>query len=222
MITCGVIYCAHTDRYIRMAAQSASSVREHAPDLPIHLFTDPAGRQKIEGHHHLFDKMIVLPEMHRRSKVDVMHQSEFERTLYLDADTWVVADFRDMFQLLDRFDIALSHAAARNHPLTLATWRKKLPPSFPQYSSGLILFKGVEGVLSLLRAWGPAFREAGFQKDQVTLRELLWDSDLRIATLPPEYHARRKENIDLWRKRPRDAKLRIICHGRDAAKRMLR
>ena len=61
-----------------------------------------------------------------------------------------------------------------------------------------MLFKSSPAVLELLRAWGPAYHSAGFKKDQVTLRELLWLSDLRIHILPPEYNVRYEKYMRVW------------------------
>jgi len=49
-----------------------------------------------------------------------------------------------------------------------------------------------------LESWSNAYHESEFDKDQVTLRELLWLSDLRIATLPPEYNLRFKKYLKIW------------------------
>ena len=51
-------------------------------------------------------------------------------------------------------------------------------------NSGVILFKSTTPVLAFLRAWQQAYHSAGFKKDQVTLRELLWGSDLRLISFP--------------------------------------
>jgi hypothetical protein len=65
--------------------------------------------------------------------------------------------------------------------------------------------------LALLESWSQSYKAAGFRKDQVTLRELLWNSDLRLATLPPEYNIRYPKYLYLWSRR--EARPRI-CHFR--------
>ena len=103
--------------------------------------------------------------------------TRFQRTLYLDTDIRVVADISEMFDILDRFDIAIAHAHARNRKETKTVWHFQIPDAFPQMNGGVLLFRSSPTVLDLLRAWQRAYHSAGYAKDQVTLRELLWLSD---------------------------------------------
>lgn len=189
----GVILIAAGAPYARAASRAARSVRVHAPSLAVDLFTDAP-----EFAEDVFDQIHPLEGPHKRSKVDHVHRSRFARTLYLDTDIRVVKDISEMFAVLDRFDIALAHAHARNREETKTVWRIKMPDAFPQVNGGVMLFKSSPAVLELLRAWGPAYHSAGFKKDQVTLRELLWLSDLRIHILPPEYNVRYEKYMRVW------------------------
>ena len=127
-----------------------------------------------------------------------MARTRFERTLHLDADVLAVADLRDVFEVLDRFDIALAHDQWRNSPAANATWRRPLPNAFPQFNGGVIAYRRTPEVLAFLAAWADALRASGLKRDQPVLRELLWESDLRIATLPPEYNLLDKSRIARW------------------------
>jgi hypothetical protein len=73
-----------------------------------------------------------------------------------------------------------------------------LPDSFPQLNGGVILYRSNEAVRTFLAAWSSAYREAGFKKDQVTLRELLWQSPLQLYVLPPEYNVRYLRYAYFW------------------------
>jgi hypothetical protein len=202
----GVIFVATGD-YARAAVKAAESVRKFCPTLGLQLFTDhpdvPPG---------VFDRISPIENPHMRSKVDFMPHAIFERTLYLDTDIRIAEDIREMFALLDRFDIAIAHAHARNQPSTNDSWRCRIPESFPQMNSGVILYKKSPPVMKLLTDWGTCYREAGFKKDQVTLRELLWSSDLRIATLPPEYNIRSSKYLKVWE--PKEARPKILHYAR--------
>lgn len=191
----GVVYVATGDEYVEAARLSAESVRRSNPALPIALFCDRAPRS-ADGDP--FSALHPVSQPHRRSKVDYLPHSPFERTLYLDADVRVVSDLTEVFGVLDRFDVALAHAHARNHRHTNTAWRVAIPPGFPQFNGGVIAWRRSERTLGFLRAWREAYHESGFRKDQITLRELLWLSDLRIATLPPEYNLRYSKYLWLW------------------------
>ncbi|OOY94453.1 hypothetical protein BOW17_06375 [Solemya velum gill symbiont] len=200
--TRGVIYIATGEPYRTAAFRSAESVRKHSPDLAIDLYTDviPEGDTP-------FDHIGIVENPHPRSKVDYLQKSRFEETLYLDSDTKVVADITGMFDLLERFDIALAHAHARNRRGTTELWRTEIPDAFPQLNGGVILFRNSDAVNAMLKAWSDSYHHAGFSKDQVTLRELLWISDLRMHILPPEYNIRYSRYIDFWESWEADPKI---------------
>jgi lipopolysaccharide biosynthesis glycosyltransferase len=205
--TTGIIYIATGKKYIRMAMQSAKSVRKHNPEINIHLFGD----WKEQGFDFEiscapFSSVERVDDANYRSKVDYMGRTPYDLTLYLDTDTRVITDISNLFQILDRFDIALAYAPERvRHQMG---WKIEIPECFPQFNSGVILFTKSSLVLKLLHDWKEAFHEARIRSDQVTLREVLWCSDLRIATLPPEYNLRYFKYILFWNKR--EAKPKIL------------
>jgi hypothetical protein len=71
-----------------------------------------------------------------------------------------------------------------------------------------MLYRKSDEVLSFLSDWSRCYREAGFRKDQVTLRELIWSSDLKLYVLPPEYNVRYLRYAYFWR--PEEAHPRIL------------
>ncbi len=209
MTTQGILYVATGEKYIRAAIHSAESVRKHCPNLPTHLFADWQNHAfKFDASPSPFTSVEKILHPHRRSKVDYLTQTPFDHTLYLDTDTTLNADIQPMFQILERFDIALGHAHRRNTPDRLGNWRIELPQAFPQFNSGVFLYRKTPAVISFLEDWAQHFKEAGFLQDQMTLRELLWLSDLRIATLPPEYNVRYIKYHYLWSKT--EAKTKIF------------
>lgn len=189
----GCIYIATGEIYTKMSLASAKSLKKHNPNLEVHLFTD---QHDINSPH--IDGLTLISNPHYRSKVDYIHQSPFDQTLYLDADTFVLTDLMDLFELLDRFDIALTHNRFRNLPICLQTWKNPVPKPFPQFNSGVILFQKSPTVIDFLKGWQSAFHQAGFKLDQVTLRELLWQSSLRPYVLPPEYNVRSRKYPRIW------------------------
>jgi hypothetical protein len=86
-----------------------------------------------------------------------------------------------------------------------------LPEAFPQFNTGVVVVRKTFETQKILEAWSGSYKNAGFRKDQVTLRELLWKSDLRIATLPPEYNTRYPKYLWVWSRREARPK---ICHFR--------
>lgn len=198
------MYVAAGYEYVKGAALSARSVRETCGNLQTFLFADS---DSIATFRDGFDQVSVIDSPHRRSKLDYLGRSPFKYTLYLDADTRVLSDVSEIFQLLERFDLAAAHVPRRNHSQTRGVWRTPLPDSFPQLNGGVLLYKSTPAVGCFLERWRTAYHQAGIKKDQVTFRELLWESDLRLAVLPPEYNLKQKKYLtghwEEWEAKPR-------------------
>jgi hypothetical protein len=189
---CGVLYVVSGAFHAAAAAQSAKSVRQTNPWLSIDIFSDCPVEEGV------FDNVTPFQDGHLRSKIDFLAQSRFDRSLYLDSDTRVVDDLEPLFAVLDRFDIALAHGHKRNGSRQNVMWKEKIPEAFPQLNGGVILFRKANGVRAFLEDWQSAYHAANLKWDQVTLRELLWRSDLRLYVLPPEYNVRYAKYIDVW------------------------
>lgn len=190
--SCGIVFIASGAFHMAAAVEAAKSIRATNPWLAVDLFTD------VEATSDLFDRVIKIPNGHLRSKVDYLAASRFERTLYLDSDIRVVDDIKSLFSVLDRFDIALAHSHQRRGARQNIFWRQPLPEAFPQINGGVILYRQNREVQEFLESWKRAYHEAGFKWDQVTLRELIWQSDLRFYVLPPEYNVRYSKYLDVW------------------------
>lgn len=198
----GVLYVAAGKGFTEMALASAQSVKSHSSRLKTHLFTDQANISSK-----WVDSVSHIENPHARSKIDYLSKSPFDNTLFLDADTRVVKDISELFQLLDRFEIAIAHAQKRNHFPTTQSWKTQLPYAFPQMNSGVILYKKTEATLKLWQDWQKSYHKTGFHKDQVTLRELLWTSDLKLYILPPEYNIRFEKYLTVWTEKEADPKI---------------
>jgi hypothetical protein len=204
--TRGVMYVAVGKKYIQSAIRSAQTVRKHNPGLSVHLFGnwEECGFD-FSRSPEPFTSVAGVDSPYHHSKVDYMSRTPFERTLYLDTDTRVLGDITPLFDLLERFEIALAHAP--NRVTRLKNWRIPIPVSFPEFNSGVILYGRTQRVLNFLHDWTEAFHLVGSYNDQLTLRELIWLSDLRIDTLPPEYNLRHVKYLFLWNEREAKAKI---------------
>lgn len=183
-MTDGVIYIATGAEFVEQALVSAQSVRQFMPGLGITLFTD----QPVQSA--LVDAVIPIAPTDQRfhmQKVEHISYTPYRRTLFLDVDTYVCADLSDLFTLLDHFDIALAHA-----PLRVSDKIPRVPASFPEFNTGVILFNNTLAVKAVFEKWLALYEHysAYFVIDQPALREALYYSRLRIATLTPEYNCR--------------------------------
>lgn len=188
----GVLFAATGEDYVALAERAARSVKAACPGLEVDLFTDRPVDMPV------FDRVEILDDPWRRARIDAMMQTRFDRTLHLDADLFVVADIRDVFEVLDRFDMAMAHDPSRNGETCQTFWRKPLPNAFPQFNGGVIAYRRSPEVIEFLKSWSRTVRENDLKRDQPVLRELIWDSDLRVATLPREYNLTHFGMVRLW------------------------
>lgn len=203
----GAIYVATGGDYLDLTLDAAASLRAAAPGLAIDLFTDMPEAAERAG---LFDRVHLIANPHPRSKLDCLPRSRFARTLFLDSDTRVLRDITEAFDLLERFDLALAHDVRRTMPLVREGWREVTPYAFPQHNSGVMFYRRSPAMHAFLEAWRTAYAACGVGRDQVTLKDLLWSSDLRFYVLPPEFNLRRVTELDAWE--PLDA-LPSILHS---------
>ena len=187
----GILYVATGVTYREEATFSARSARVAVPDVPITLVSDAASEDDV------FSDTIILADAQFgfEDKIRGIALSPYTRTIFLDSDTYVAADIRDLFMLLDRFDVAAAHSVGRvNVPID------GIPYAFTEPNTGVLAFKRSDEWDALCEAWLAGYRRdrdnldhAEGRKlagDQVAFRELVYHSDLRLATLPPEYNCR--------------------------------
>ncbi len=191
----GVLSVAGGEDYVDLAIQSARSLRAHNPGVAIDLVTDlpenlPRG---------LFDRVTACYDMDPREKLRAMPKSRFERTLFMDCDTVIVAPLGDLFDILKRFECALTHDVRRDWGMIRQGRDHVTPYAFPQHNSGVFLYRKSEAMLAFLHEWATRFfADAEVKRDQVILKDLLWESDLRYYVLPPEFNLRRVTMLDAW------------------------
>ena len=193
MSTRGALYIVVGKRalYLDAVRRSAASLKRAMPDLPIAIVSDGP----IDGP---FDHQIQIAESDPakidpgavpcRSKIIGMKQSPFEQTLYIDADTLVLRDLGEVFELLDGFDLALAHAQGR-----VSFEFEDVPASFPEFNCGIIAYRSTPPVESFLDDWLREYDDLIPRRpktqDQPSFRRVAYRSaGLRIATLTSEFN----------------------------------
>jgi Glycosyl transferase family 8 len=193
-----VVYAAFGESYVRQAAISAWSVKRHMPGARVSIVTD----REFECRH--FDDIaLVAPappdastaRFAKGHKVQAVLRSRAECVLYLDADTYVMSDLSDVTQALAGYDLAAAHDTyrfeqeyQRLHP----TMRlQSFPPWHPFFNCGVLFVRRSSLVDAFLERWRDEFlSDSRILLDQLVFRRLLYDSDLRVRTLPSEYNVR--------------------------------
>ncbi len=190
------VYVAIGDRYVREALQAAAKCRSSVPGCRILLYTDAAVQDPGID--------LVLPARRQGEdpfllKIRGMRAVEEERFVFLDTDTWVIADVSELDRLLGDFDIAAAHAPVR---LQSNLWPETkpfladVPECFPEYNTGVIAVRRSAALDAMLARWEELYaaqlRNPAVPRtqDQASFRRALYESRLRLATLPTEYNCR--------------------------------
>lgn len=179
----GVVYYAAGKQYRDEARRSAASLNEQM-DVPVTLFTD---RQVDDP---VFNEVREIePDGHPfLDRIQYWADSPYDRTLYLDGDTYVCRPVPELFEMLDRFDIALSPASVRRR-----TELDDVPQSFPEFNAGVVTYRTSDEVLDMFATFEERYTaqlEEEYMVDQPAFREALYRSDLDIGVIPPEYNCR--------------------------------
>lgn len=190
------VYVAIGGRYVQEALQAAAKCRSVMPGCRTLLYTDAAVQDPA------IDR--VLPAAPAGEdpfllKIRGMRAVEEERFVFLDTDTWVVADISELDRLLDGFDLAAAHAPVRLQsnlwPETRA-FLAGVPECFPEYNTGVIAMRRSAALDAMLGRWEEIYLEQTRRppgprtQDQASFRRALYESRLRFATLPTEYNCR--------------------------------
>ncbi len=182
----GVLYVAtggvHRDEMIA----SARTVRRHLPGVPILAYTDQTDLPPD-----VFSEIRTLarPRHSFVDKIAPLRETPFERTLFLDTDTWLCGSVADLFDVLDRFEMALAHAPLR-HDREFVT-----PNCFAELNTGVLAYRCTAAVDNLFSDWLRVYEEevkttGRMDSDQPAFREAIYRSQVNFYVLPSEYNLR--------------------------------
>jgi len=185
----GFVYVATGKKYRLEAAEAAASLRATNPNARICLVTDCAEGPTF------WDDVVLLetPAFGFRDKIGML-LCPYERFVYIDTDTLVLGELSEVFTLLDRFDFA-GHQLFEGHDYR----PPGVPDIFPDFNSGVMAFRRSPTVERFFERWSGLYdafiakNQGGYYHyanvgDQQSLRVAMYESDLRMAVLGPEYN----------------------------------
>jgi hypothetical protein len=190
----GIVYSGTGDFYIAEAIRSARSSLRHNK-LP-HVIFASADADGGEG---LTVARFEPSGNPYRDKIANMRRSPFERTIYLDSDTFVVDEIGHVMRLLDRYDMAVAFA-----PGYRGLDDPEVPKAFYEFNTGVLAWRSSERMNAFLRDWEetyaawlqedafPGARKAsrGRRADQPAFRHCAWKHDIHVFALGQEYNFR--------------------------------
>lgn len=189
----GIVYYAIGEKHKGWALRSARSAKAHM-DLPISVISNVG-----------FDSPYVDKVIYRPGRPDLMYvgrlkamaDTPYQDTLFLDCDTHICADASDAFELLGKHDLAVRIAPIR------CSWPfDDIPDAFPEMNPSVWYYRNSPQMQQFFRDWEKFLRamveweplkdgsRTYTPNDMSAFRHVLYNSDLRLATLPSEYQLR--------------------------------
>lgn len=196
----GILYSASGDQYIAEALRSARSSLRHNP-LPHVLFASEGALAGV-GVQGLSIERFEPSSNPFVDKIANMRRSPFERTIFLDSDTYVVDEIAHLLALLDRYDIAVTYA-----PAYRGLDDPDVPHAFYEFNTGVVAWRASDRMTAFLRDWQetylawlsedeeepfPGVRKAsrGGAADQPAFRHCAWRNNIHLFVLGHEYNLR--------------------------------
>ncbi|QGA81058.1 putative nucleotide-diphospho-sugar transferase [Candidatus Nanohalobium constans] len=177
----GVVYIVTEENYFREFEKSAKQLKK-TNDVPITLIT------LEEKQYDFIDENIVVDDPGKGSdKIYLLEKTPYDRTLYLDTDTYVVDEINELFDVLNQFELAIRRA-----PQRASEEMEDVPPTFSELNTGVISYRKTDDVQQLFDDWKELYEDRSYEshRDQPVFRKALYYSDVDFTTIPSEYNCR--------------------------------
>eukprot|EP01134_Creolimax_fragrantissima_P008110 CFRG8110T1 len=201
----GFLYCAIgrlSTKEVLLSASILFNMSNYGHNITV--ITDDRGIQTIADAQksYLFHRILNVNEYvlevsevtpgtgSRIAKMNGIINTPYDETLFLDVDTEVCANTVDrVFQLLDRFDLAITHANKRYSE----NIRPSMQIGFVEMNTGVIAYKRNNRTLQLFTDWKERWlADGGDGVDQYHFHRAMWkNTEVRSYILPPEYNCRK-------------------------------
>ena len=207
----GIVYSAIGERYLAEALTSArSSLRFN--HVPHRISTDQEVTPAETDPDELSIRTYRPGDDAFAEKIHSMAASPFERSIFLDTDTYVTNYICHVFDLLDKYDMAAAFA-----PGYRGMKDPEVPTAFYELNTGVIAWRSGERTASFFADWldthAQMTRERPFHPlpgsgfEQPAFRRCAWRHELALYVLGPEYNYRPKKPGSVT------AQVRVL-HGR--------
>lgn len=178
----GAMYIATDRDFLEEALISIKSLKKQN-NLPVTVITD------LEVDSELVDN-VIEPEEVRSEESDKVYNiglSPYEKTIFLDTDTYIVDNLQPLFEVLEKYDVAMTHNPERKSQAV-----EGVPDSFPELNTGVISFKANQKTENLFKNWKKQYVGRNYEshKDQPAFRKALFKTDIKHTVLPSEYNCR--------------------------------
>lgn len=186
----GFLYAAFGEKYVNEALISAKSLKAVDSTADVTIVSDQ------EVNHVEFDRKVEhkfqLDEQWKSGlvgKIEALMKTPYEKTIFLDSDTYVVSPINELFPLLDYFDFCLTMAPADISPVKIDGLKID---GLNCYNTGVIAYRNSDKVIDFLANWKKDYLNniQFYSGDQPSFMKVFALSDIRVHVLQQHYNAR--------------------------------
>lgn len=194
MQNCGIIYGASNMYCLKQAIVSAKSFNNHMSGYPIILYVNSKELEIAALNSVCFDRIEILQEEGidslRSMKLRSVECSPFDRSLFIDTDTYLVDSIEEIFKLLDIHDMLLTLDTRDSNGLFDCKGQVINGPM--PFNGGFIAYKKNHKTDALFSNWIANYKNTQhvYSKDQKSFFTEVIYSDLRTMVLPNNYNFR--------------------------------
>lgn len=183
----GFLYVANQQKFIDEAIISVKSLRRFNPE-PVGLICTP--ELQTDSLREVFDRIIPVEELRNQfylAKVIGLQHSPFEKTVFLDGDTFITDSVSELFELLNLVDFATT-AEQKGH--TSGMKNLAYQHVFPEFNTGVIAFRNTEIMQKIFRDWLRYCRNNSLKNDMPGMREAVIENfrQVHFSILPSCYN----------------------------------
>ena len=182
----GFIYVANQEKFLKEAIISAKSLKRFS-NIPIAvILTENLVGNDLE----IFDDTIIVNELQKYtylSKIIGMQNTPYDKTIFLDSDTFICSSIDNLFDLLYYFDFSTTIESKRH------TTSKKdllLKNILPEFNTGVIVYNNNDVMAKVFKDWFEKCNEWQIKNDMPGFREsiLINCREVRFSILPSEFN----------------------------------
>lgn len=205
----GYLYAATGKQFTDEAAASIRSLRRFNPRVHATLITDkPCTYADFDDILLVdFDNTDINWKKGLLYKALALQNSPYEKTFFVDTDTYFTEECAELFDLLEYNDILMAHSPA---DVSKVIADGKEIEGYHPYNTGVMVYKKTPEVVQLFKDWLKAYQENFdiYPSDQTPFMEALLKHQVRLYVLLPFYNFREHFMVSLPPGRVK------IIHGR--------
>jgi hypothetical protein len=211
----GVIYAVTGEKYLSEVHTSLRSIKKTNPNIPITVFSDIRPDEEFLKYDNINYVDITGTEFQKRPKVTCLRETPYEKTIYLDSDTYVQENLEELFRFLNGFDLVCwnsgnnyesnrKYIQDKEFPGNISNeqeFRKRFeittPRIMPDYNTGVIVYRMNDNVAEMLANWESIYRKhitldiPGYYHDEPAFRQAVFEADVKACgALPAECNCR--------------------------------